>query len=495
MNRMFLRAPLLVGAVLLQACASLPRDRGAAEVDEIVARTVGAGSALVGAGSALVGAGSVPRSLGPEHREAEPAPTRAMSDDDLVAYALNHHPDFARLRAELGLAAVERFDAGRLANPRIGYRDLDVDEAGALNVLTWSVHLPLAEWLLTPARSRIGREHWQAAVHRVAAAIGERVLDVRVARIRVAEAERALKIAEAEADVADAARALARRMYEAGTIAFKQLAAERAAAADAALDAVEARAHRDAARLALATAIGWADVADLPAIDPRLDLPSGDDAARDALVERALREHPEIIAARHEEQAALRAARIAKRVWWLLDLDAEYERERGDSGIVERGPGFSLSLPLFRQGQDTRLEAQALEQRAAAERAERELQLRHDIDGALAERRAARERIALLREEVLPAHEKLVREHQREYDYMLAGAFELIAARREQYRAYRDYLAAVADHALAGIDLSRAIGGDLGSGDGAALPDPDLPAAASGTNAVDHSSHTHGDTP
>ncbi len=485
MKRFFLHAPLLAGVVFLQACASLPRDRGAAEVDEIVARTVGAGS--------------VPRSFSDhseqEHRGAEPAPTKAMMETDLVAYALNHHPDFVRLRAELGLAAVERFDAGRLANPGIGYRDLDVDEAGALNVLTWSVHVPLAEWLLTPARSRIGREHWQAAVHRVAAAVGERVLDVRAARIRVAEAERALKIAEAEADVADAARALARRMYEAGTIAFKQLAAERAAAADAALEAVEARAQRDSARLALAVAIGWADVASLPVIDTRLDLPSGDDAARDALVERALREHPEIIAARHDEQAMVRAARIAKRAWWLLDLDGEYERERGDSGVIERGPGFSLALPLFRQGQDTRLEARAMEERAQADRAERELQLRHDIDAALAERRAARERIALLRDEVLPAHENLVREHQREYDYMLAGAFELIEARRDQYRAYRGYINAVADHALAGIALSQAVGADLGAGGGEALPDPDLPGAASANDAIDHSSHTHGDAP
>ena len=481
MKRLFLRAPLLVGAVLLQACASLPRDRGAAEVDEIVDRTVGAGS--------------VPRSLEPEHRGAEPAPTKAMGDSDLVAYALAHHPDFVRLRAALGLAAVERFDAGRLANPGLGYSDLEVEEAGALNVLTWSVHVPLAEWLLTPARARIGREHWQAAVHRVAAAVGERVLDVRAARIRIAQAERALKIAEAEADVADAARALARRMYEAGTMAFKQLAAERAAAADAALDAVEARERRDAAKRSLAAAIGWPDVATLPTIDTRLDLPAAADPARDALVARALREHPDLIAARHEEQAALRAARIAKRAWWLLDLDAEYERERGDSGVIERGPGFSLSLPLFRQGQDTRLEARALEERATAERTERELQLRHAIDAALAERRAARERIALLRDEVLPAHENLVREHQREYDYMLAGAFELIEARRDQYRAYRDYLAAVADHALAGIDLSRAVGADLGAGVGEALPDPELPGAASANDAVDPSSHTHGDTP
>ncbi len=489
MRRMFLHAPLLVSVALLQACASLPRDRGATEVDAVATAIVGASP-----GSRFL---SLRTGEGLEQGLREPglAPTGALGDDELVAYALNHHPDFMHLRAELGLAAVERFDAGRLANPGIGYRDLDVDEAGALNVLTWSVHVPLAEWLLTPARARIGRDHWQAAVHRVAAAVGERVLDVRAARIRVAAAERALKIAEAEADVADTARALARRMYEAGTIAFKQLAAERAAAADAALEAVEARAQRDAARLALANAIGWPDVASLPAVDPRLDLPSGDDAARDALVERALREHPQVIAARHEEQAMLRAARIGKRAWWLLDLDAEYERERGDSGVIERGPGFSLSLPLFRQGQDTRLEAQVLQERAQADRVERELQLRHDIDAALAERRAARERITLLRDEVLPAHENLVREHQREYDYMLAGAFELIEARRDQYSAYRDYLAAVAEHLLAGIELSRAVGADLGGDGGDALSDPDLPSAAPASDAVDHSSHTHGDTP
>lgn len=476
---------VLASTFLLQACASLPRDRGAEEVDEIVVRTVGASP----------GSRFLSDAARQEHRDPWVAPTGSMGDDNLVSYALNHHPDFTRLRAELGLAAVERFDAGRLANPGVGYRDLDVDEAGALNVLTWSLHLPLADWLLTPARARIGEAHWQAALHRVAGAIGERVLDVRAARIRHAQAERALKIAEAEADVADAARALARRMFEAGTIAFKQLAAERAAAADAALDVVVARGKRDAAKVAVAAAIGWPDASALPAIDTRIDLPAADDAARDALVERASREHPELIAARHEEQAMLRAARIATRAWWLLDLEAEVERERGDSGVIERGPGFSLSLPIFRQGQDTRLEARALEEHARAARAERELQLRHDIDRTLAKRRAARARIRLLRDEVLPAHENLVREHQREYDFMLAGAFELIEARRDQYRAYRDYLAAVADHALAGIDLSRAVGSDLGGRGGDVLPDPDLPGAASASEAVDHSSHTAGETP
>lgn len=451
---------LLLASLVLSACASLPRDRGMAAVNVQVAAQTGVDAALREGDAAT----------------ESPSSDATWGEADLVRHALNHHPDFARLRAELGLAAVERFEAGRLENPGIGYSDLDVDEAGALNVLSWRVHLPLAQWLLAPAQARIGQAHWQAALQRVAAEVGVRVRAVRAARIRLAQHERAARIATAEADVADAARALARRMFEAGTVSRKQLASERAAAADAALAAVEARSRRDRARLALARAIGWADVANLPAIDLNLSLPAAEDAPRDALLERALREHPDLVAAQHEALAAQRAAKIARRAWWLLDLDAEYERERGDDGVIERGPGFSLSLPLFRQGQDVRLQARAREERAQAERAEVELRIRQQVDAALSARRAARERIALLREDVLPSHEALVREHQREYDFMLIGAFELIDARRDQYRAYREYVEAVADYQLAGIALARAVGADVDTAAAAEpMAEPELP--------------------
>ena len=113
-------------------------------------------------------------------------------------------------------------------------------------------------------------------------------------------------------------------------------------------------------------------------------------------------------------QAALRAARIAKRVWWLLDLDAEYERERGDSGIVERGPGFSLSLPLFRQGQDTRLEAQALDRDEILGRAR---ETRH-----VGTARVLRRRKAGLRTRVDRGRRRIRRVRQLEFHARVLGA-------------------------------------------------------------------------
>jgi cobalt-zinc-cadmium efflux system outer membrane protein len=44
---------------------------------------------------------------------------------------------------------------------------------------------------------------------------------------------------------------------------------------------------------------------------------------------------------------------------------------------------------------------------------------------------------------------------------MLAGAFELLAARREQYEAYLEYIAAVRDYWLARTELRHASGGVL----------------------------------
>ena len=44
---------------------------------------------------------------------------------------------------------------------------------------------------------------------------------------------------------------------------------------------------------------------------------------------------------------------------------------------------------------------------------------------------------------------------------MLTDAFEALQAKREQYEAYQEYIAAVRDYWLARVQLRLAVGGDL----------------------------------
>ena len=101
------------------------------------------------------------------------------------------------------------------------------------------------------------------------------------------------------------------------------------------------------------------------------------------------------------------------------------------------------------------------------------------------------------RAEAKGQREAVVAQTQRELNYMLVGAFDLLLAKQQEYAAYGDYLDAVRDYWLARSALSRAVGRRLPEPEtmnegrvdaGGLLPGTDTPAATS-------HAHHHGDAP
>jgi cobalt-zinc-cadmium efflux system outer membrane protein len=62
---------------------------------------------------------------------------------------------------------------------------------------------------------------------------------------------------------------------------------------------------------------------------------------------------------------------------------------------------------------------------------------------------------------MIPLREKVVRLSQEQYDAMLLGVYQLLAAKQAEVTAYREYIEAVRDYWLARSDLERAVGGRL----------------------------------
>jgi cobalt-zinc-cadmium efflux system outer membrane protein len=62
---------------------------------------------------------------------------------------------------------------------------------------------------------------------------------------------------------------------------------------------------------------------------------------------------------------------------------------------------------------------------------------------------------------LVPQREAVVERTQEEVNFMLAGTFELLQAKREEFNAYEEYLDAVRDYWLARTELRRVAGGDL----------------------------------
>jgi cobalt-zinc-cadmium efflux system outer membrane protein len=88
-----------------------------------------------------------------------------------------------------------------------------------------------------------------------------------------------------------------------------------------------------------------------------------------------------------------------------------------------------------------------------------ELSIGNDIATRVAALAARRELVTLHREKLIRVQRTLVEESQKQQNYMLIGAFDLLAAKQHQYEGYEAYVGTLRDYWLAYVDLIRATGG------------------------------------
>lgn len=429
----------LWAALLLAGCASLPEDRGRGPVDELTAKRQ------------LPTDGSRDREAAARILES---PLDAAS---AVRLALLRNPDLRAAYAELGLAAADVYEAGRLSNPRLGGSRLDSDEAGALDQVTFGLSQSLASLFTLGDRSALAG----AAMRREQAATAARVfgvaLDTAGAWYRLAAALEQADVRARVADAAGAAAALGQRFLDAGNLSRLELAELRTRAAEARMAAIDARVRADEARAALAGLMGldastsWRIERGLPA--PDLPMPGGAELKRAAADNRL-----DLLAARRQVALLERALDVTRRWRWLGDPELELETERETDGSRLTGAGLSLELPIFDQHGDelaraeARLDAAYARRDAVAARVSRELAL------SRARLAASSERLAAYRDGLLPEHRRLVEEQQKRVNYMLTGVFELVSAREDEYESTADYLGALDEHWQARLALDRARG-------------------------------------
>ena len=62
---------------------------------------------------------------------------------------------------------------------------------------------------------------------------------------------------------------------------------------------------------------------------------------------------------------------------------------------------------------------------------------------------------------LVPLRERIIRQTQLEYNAMLAGVFQLLAAKRDEIDAGRGLIESLRDYWIARTDLETAVGGEL----------------------------------
>ncbi len=449
-------AGLAVMSLALSGCVTVPEDGGANSARKLVESRSSAASEVLGH----------PPAHSPDlvtHLLAAP-----IGVNEAVQLALLGNPRVRQLNAELGFSAAEVYDATRLANPTLSFLRLSTDAATGGAQTTWGIAQSVTELLFLSYRSRLGTADQTQAEQRFAHAVLELEMEVREAFYAHAGATLAQTVRNASARSTRLAAELAGRFHEAGNISVLQLSREQGLASEAAIDEHRVIAEAVAARGRLLTLLGLRRDDDRPQFATTLSLPSALDADAHALEQRARGQRLDLAALQLERVNRETQLTHARRWRWLGALGLSAEQEREPDGEVRRGPGASIELPVFNSGRGGVLRAQAGSASAAARLEALELALGNDIATQVATLESARLIAEEYRVRLIPLKERIVEQSQREQNFMLIGAFELLAARREELDTYEKYIDAVRDYWIERTRLARLVGGPL-PGDEASL--------------------------
>lgn len=386
-----------------------------------------------------------------------------LTSDTAVQLALLNNPEVRNQTAKLGFAAAERYDAARLANPTFSLTRLSGDSSagGNMPLLTLGIALDFTNLLFLPANKRFAEAEFEAAKLEVAAATLDLAAEVEQAWLEAVGAEQMAQMREAAAKAQQASASLAQRFFDAGNINALELSTERAAASQAVLAAISARAEAVTARSALNRLMGLSAAQSQWTLEARLpELPAGDETPED-LQTLALNSRLDVASLRERAEAIAGRFNLTRKTRWINGIEVGAERERDFDGAVDAGPTLSLELPLFNWGGGRVAAIHAAMEQAEAELDQRVLEVSNDVQLTTAKLGATRELAEEYRLTLIPAVDAVVKQSQLEQNYMLIGVFELILAKQQAYEAYAGYLESVRDYWIARSELSRVVGRDL----------------------------------
>ena len=450
----------LLGAVL-SGCASLPADSGRGELSTLLKQR----------GHDVKAAGDVAatRLLLAELAD------RPLHSTDAVWLALVNNPQIRAEYAQLGFAAAEVYDAGRLSNPRFSVSVLEPSVRHENKQIGLDLVQNFSNLLLLPSRSRFARGEFERVKQTVGANVLNLAADTEAAYYRLVGAWQITTLRRAVHAAAAAAAELAQRFFDAGNINRLDLALQQAAASQSRIDVLAAEAEVTVARSALNRLMGLTATEGKWKILDRMPAPLEEEDSVPQLFLLADANRLDLVAARQRVSVLADALGEVRRFRLLGEFEAGIETEREPDGSRLTGPGLSLELPIFNQGRGRVARAEAGLQEAEAELRTLEIAISNAVQRAADEVAAAKARAAHYRQSLIPLREAIVARTQEQVNYMLESQFQLLQVKQQEYDAYQGYLDAVRDYWLARVELRREVGTALPSGTttGAATLDAD----------------------
>ena len=382
-----------------------------------------------------------------------------LTVDAAVKVALLNNPIIQVIYYDLEIAYADVIQAGILGNPTLSAFVLNSQEDTGKHTEI-SIEQNVLDLLLLPLKKKLARAEYQQVKLQVGHAVLEIIKDTKTA-FYVLQANRHMMTLQKDVlKAAEAAAELAERQYKAGNINTLDLASHQVALHDAQLKWMENEAELFSNRENLRKLLGLtgasqklnieADLSTLPSSDPDLS----------EVIQTALAPRLDLAVAQ-QELVILKKALFLARTEAVLDISGSVVKESTPDEDAHVGPGIELDIPLFDRGQAqvARLKAQLSQSEKQIEVLKQEIRseiriIHNQID-------TKRKAVEYYRDIIIPVHEDVVQASQKEYNFMLLGAYTLLEVKQDEINARRNYILTLRDYWILRTDLEHAGGVEL----------------------------------
>lgn len=446
-----LRAVALAAIALsLAGCASFSGDGGIDTVSSMTAERIGQDLRL-------------PRNDkadGLAQAELAELLKQPLSADSAVRVALLNNRGLRASLAQLGIAEADLVQAGRMANPSIGFSRMS---GGGETEIERSVMFDLVGLLTIPLRRDIESRRFEGAKLVAAGEAVRLASDTRKAWFRAVAAAQSARYAEQVREAAQASAELAARMAKVGNLSALDQAREQAFSAEATAQLARARHNATAAREQLLRLMGlWGADTGIKLPERLPDLPG---APREAanIESLAMQQRLDVQLAKLNATATARALGLSKATGFVNVLDAGYVNSSKSGSPRENGYEIELALPLFDWGGARVAKAEAIYMQSVHRTADAAITARSQVREAWSAYRTSYDLARHYRDEIVPLRKKISEETLLRYNGMLMSVFELLADARAQISGVNAAIEAQRDFWIADTDLQAAIHGTGGT--------------------------------
>ena len=440
---------------VFSGCASVPKDAGFSDVQNIIEQRIGRRVHWNQGTSEDAAVVDVVRSMLQQE----------LTIDEAVQIALLNNRSLLATYEELGIAQADLVQAGLLRNPTFGasFRFPDKTVGGHRSTNTeFSVVQDFLDLLVRPLRKKVAATQFEQTKLRVGNAVLNLAAEVRSFYYTLQADEQTLEMRRTVVQATEAAVDIATRQHDAGTLKTLDLANQQGFHDQAKLDMTRTDIQIVADRERLNRLMGIWGADTMWKLPERLpELPESE-IPMEHLESIAVSQRLDLAAARQETQVIAHALSLTRRYryFYVFDVGVDSEHDVADD-VTFTGPNLTLELPIFdrRQASISRLEAQLRQslQRLASLAIDIRSEVREIRERLLAARNVAKYH----HDSILPLRQRIVDESQLYYNGMLIGVYELLLAKQNQINAGREYIETLRDYWIARSDLERAVGGRL----------------------------------